>query len=81
MHKKPPMPKDWGFRYIGWLLYTNALSIVMTVQLIFLQFTMDSTLSRPTVHWLLSGVNVLGIIIAQIKRATGPPPRPLKHRK
>lgn len=75
------MPRYFGWRYIWWLAYTNALTILATLQLIFLQFTMDDTLSRPVVHWLLSGANILGIVIAQIKRNHPPGKAPTKRRR
>lgn len=73
-----PIPRDFGWRYGLWFLWSNMLTILLTAQAIFLQLTLDSTLSRATIHWLLTGVNCLGIVIAQIKANRPPSPHLLR---
>ena len=73
-----PIPRDFGWRYGLWFLWSNMLTILLTAQAIFLQLTLDSTLSRATIHWLLTGVNCLGLVIAQIKANRPPSPPPVK---
>jgi len=76
------MPRFFGVRYILWLGWTNALTILLTVQAIFLQLTLDpESLSRVWVHRLLQAANIIGIVVAQIKRNAPPGPAPKrKHR-
>jgi hypothetical protein len=57
------------------------LTILCTVQLVIIQLSADETLSKSLVHWLLMGGNVLGIIIAQIKRSSPPGGPPMKKKR
>ena len=77
-----PVPSYFTFKYMWrytvWLIWSNPLTIFLTIQSIFLQLTMDTTMSRPVVHWSLTGANMLGILIAQLKKNNPSPPPPTK---
>jgi hypothetical protein len=74
------MPKDFGIKWIVWLMYTNAVSIIMTLQLIFLYLSADNSIPQQYVHWCLGVANILGIVVAQIKNRFPVPPRPLRKK-
>jgi hypothetical protein len=76
------MPRDFGWRWLLWLAWCNALTIICTMQVALLQITMPDPSTpqqaRPWIHWVLTAVNILGIIAAQIKRNNPPLPPPLQ---
>lgn len=61
------MPKDFGLRYVFWILcrwvYYNPLTILMVVQGATLQVALD----YPAWRWLGTVASVFGIVIAQIR--------------
>jgi hypothetical protein len=74
------LPRTFGIRYILWMAWSNSLTILLTLQAIFLQLTLDpESIPRNWVHRLLQAANLIGIIIAQLKRNTPPGPPPRKH--
>jgi hypothetical protein len=74
-----PVPAYFSFRYVIWLAWTNALTILMTIQGIVAAITLDPTLvSHGALHWYLIANAVLSVIIAQIKRNYPPSPAPTK---
>jgi hypothetical protein len=75
------MPRSFGWRYILWLAWSNALTILLSIQAIFLQLTIDSEIPRVWTHHLLTAADVLGIVAAQIKRNVPPGPPPRRKRK
>lgn len=76
------MPRDWGWRYLWWVAWTNMLTIICTIQLGFIYLTADNTLdlSDKSSHRLLAVANLLGIVVAQIKRHNPPKDPPRKKR-
>lgn len=79
---KKPMPHDFGWRWLVWLLWSNILTVLLTIQAIFLQLTLDpESLPRNWVHRVLQAANIIGIVVAQVKRNNPPPPRPRKPHK
>jgi hypothetical protein len=72
------MPRDFGWRYLLWILWDNPITVLMTLQAIFLQLTLDPDLSPVWVHRVSQVACALGIVIAQIKKrvpsASPPPP-------
>lgn len=77
------MPRDFGPRFILWMIWSNLLSIICTLQIIVLYLSADDTLalSDKTTHYLLTGANVLGIVIAQVKKNHPPKEAPRKRIK
>lgn len=75
----PPMPRDFGWRYILWLIWCNALSILGTAQAILAMVALDPTLvAAKTYHWVTLGNAILVVVIAQWKKNAPPGPPPLK---
>lgn len=77
----PAMPRDFGWRYLGWLCWTNKLSVLFTLQCIFLEITADSDLPRNITHHCLAAANIIGLVLAQISRKQGTLPPPTKEAK
>ena len=72
-----PVPKYFSMRYIWWVIYSNAITILATIQLIFQGLTLDPTmLDHKTVHWVDIFNMVLMIIVAQAKKNDPSPPSP-----
>lgn len=79
MNSPDPVPPYFGWRYIVWLAWTNAISILGVVQAVFQAITLDATLvSHNTVHYLSIANLVLIVVIAQIKKNNPPSPPPTK---
>lgn len=77
MSTPDPVPAYFSCRYVGWFLWSNAITGLMIVQGVFAALTLDPTLIPHDVfHWLLIGNAVLTGVIAQVKanRSPGPPP-------
>jgi hypothetical protein len=73
--RETEIPRDFGWRYILWWIWSNAITVLMIVQAAFATLTLDPTLIPHNVfHWLLVTNAVLCAILAQIKR-NNPPPR------
>ena len=65
----PPIPANFGIKYIAWVIWANAVTVLMLMQGVFAALTLDPTLvSHDTFHWLLIANAVLCAILAQIKR-------------
>jgi hypothetical protein len=74
MNATPPMPANFGFKYIMWFLWSNAITILMTVQAGFTALTLDPTLiGHVTFHWILISNAVIVAALANIKRNSPPP--------
>ena len=77
MSDEPPMPQDFGLRYIGWVLWCNVLTILAALQAIFTAITMDPTIVDPhTFHYISIANLVLIVVLAQLKKSNPPPPAP-----
>ena len=75
----PPLPPDFGLRYVLWFIWCNAITGLMIVQAIFASITLDPTLVPHNIfHYILLGNACLCAIIAQVKRNNPPPPPPLQ---
>ena len=75
----PPMPRDFGLRYMIWIAWTNKLTILMALQALFTAVTLDPTLvNHQVAHWCLIVANVLGIVGAQYSRRNPIPPPPVQ---
>lgn len=73
----PPMPADFGFRYLLWLAWTSKVTLILTIQQILLLATLPDPSNpgpaRPWLHWVLFAANCAGIIGAQLARSANPP--------
>jgi hypothetical protein len=75
----PPVPSNFGVRYVlwaaWWLFWSNAVSLLQTLQLIAVYLEGDPTdpashpfVSRTALHWITLANGVLSIVLLQIKR-------------
>lgn len=79
MNTPDPVPAYFSFRYVLWLCWTNAITILSVVQGIAAALTLDPTaVSHAVFHWCLIANSVLCVVIAQIKRNAPPGPPPTK---
>ncbi len=70
-----PVPTYFGFRFVMWWLWSNAITGLMILQAAFTALTLDPTLvPHETFHWILLGNSVLCAIVAQVK-LTNPTPQ------
>jgi hypothetical protein len=75
----PPIPSNFGVRYVMWFLWCNAITALMITQAAFATLTLDPTLiPHNLTHWMLVGNAVLCAALAQIKRNTPPPTKDQK---
>ena len=75
----PPMPRDFGWRYVWWFLWCNAITLLATAQGCFAALALMSDMfSHTTIRIYMAANAVLSILIAQIKKNNPPPPAPLK---
>lgn len=76
------IPRDFGWRYILWQIWCNALTLVGIAQATFASLALMSDMfSHDTIRWYMVASAVLSIVIAQIKKSNPPPPPPLKQEK
>jgi hypothetical protein len=81
-----PMPRDFGWRYIGWLAWCNAITILSTLQGVFAAVLLvvdvpddpHPMLSHTAVRVIFLINAVLTALVAQIKRNNPPGPPPSK---
>jgi hypothetical protein len=79
MNDPDPVPKWFTMRYVAWLIFTNPISILATLQAIFQALTLDpSMVSHTTVHVISICNLVLIVVIAQIRKGKSSPPPPSK---
>jgi hypothetical protein len=79
MSQPDPVPRDFGWRYIAWLAWTNAVTILMVIQGVFATLALASDMfSHNTVRVYMVASAVLSAVVAQIKRNAPPPPPPTK---
>ena len=80
----PQMPSNFGFRYIGWFLWCNLITILAAAQGIFAAVLLaagddsskDPLLPHTWVRWIVLGNAILTGVIAQVKRNSPPSPPP-----
>src|SRR5271169_4460209 len=66
---KKGAPSYFGWRYIWWIIWSKAITILMIVQAAFTTLTLDPTLVPHNVfHWLLIANAMMVAVLAQIKR-------------
>jgi hypothetical protein len=67
-------PAGFGWKWVFWWIWKNAITVLMVVQFAVSAVTLDPTVLPPTVfHWTLIVNSVLCFILAQIKRDHPPP--------
>jgi len=80
----PPMPRDFGWRYIGWLAWSNSITILSALQGIFASVLLVAEdpqhplLSHDAFRLVILGNAILTGLVAQIKRNNPPGPPPTK---
>ena len=75
----PPIPSNWGWRYLTWFIWCNAISILGTLQAVFTAITLDPTLVSHTAFHVISICNLVAlVIIAQVKKNYPPSAPPTK---
>jgi len=71
----PPIPTNFGPRYIAWWMWCNAISLLASIQAVFAGITLDPTLVDHQTFHVISICNLaLIIVIAQVKKSNPPPP-------
>lgn len=81
MTDEPPMPRNFGWRWLLWVAWCNAITILSALQAVFTALTSDpdSTLVSHRAFHIISVCNlVLVIVVAQVKKNSPPPPPPTK---
>ncbi len=75
----PPVPSNFGPRYVAWWLWCNAITILQSAQGVFAGLALASDMfSHNTVRVYMVTNAVLSIIIAQVKKNNPPSPPPTK---
>lgn len=81
-----PMPRDFGWRYVGWFLWSNAITGLAILQTATATILVASDPADPNPlipHMVLKAIvlanAVLSGIIAQVKRYNPPGPPPTKQ--
>lgn len=75
----PPMPRDFGVRYILWMAWCNAITILSVLQGIFATLALAGDMfSHNTVRIYMVANAILSAVVAQIKRNKPPGPPPTK---
>jgi len=73
------MPRDWGWRYIGWAIWCNFITILAVLQGIFATLALAGDMfSHTTVRIYMVANAVISAIVAQVKRNSPPGPPPVK---
>lgn len=82
MSDEESMPRDFGWRYVGWFLWSNAISLLSTAQGTFAALALASDMfSARTLKVFLVTNAILCVVISQIKRNNPPGPPPLKQQQ
>ena len=82
MNSPDPIPRDFGWRYILWMIWSNAITILAALQGIFASVLLVSDdptnpmLPHTWVRWIVLGNAILTGVIAQVKRNSPPSPPP-----
>lgn len=79
---EPPIPANFGVKYVLWFLWCHAITVLMIVQAVLSAITLDPTLvSHEIFHWILIGNAVLCAVLAQINRKNplAQPPQEMKR--
>jgi hypothetical protein len=78
---KKPIPKDWGWRYVLWAIWSNMITILAIIQgtIAYLMLEQD-IFTHQTFRSIVIVNAALTGIVAQFKKNVPPSPRPLKKR-
>jgi hypothetical protein len=82
MSVENPVPTWFGvryvFRYVMWIMYTNPVTILATLQALFQAATLNDTLfSKTADHWIAIGALALTVLVAQVKKNSPPTSPPI----
>jgi hypothetical protein len=78
----PPIPKDFGFKYILWWIWCHAIFLLSIVQAVFAAFLLvadDPTnpiLPHNVYRWIIFGNAVLTTVLAKVERKMPPLAQP-----
>jgi hypothetical protein len=77
-----PMPLDFGWKYVWWVAWSNAITILAIAQGTFATMALASDMfSHNTVRIYMVANAVMSAIIAQVKRNLPPGPHPRKRKR
>jgi hypothetical protein len=86
MNNPDPVPRDFGWRYIAWMAWCNAITILAVLQgaLASVLLAVDDSAKNPLLthnefRLVILGNAVLTGLIAQVKRNKPPGPPPVKQ--
>jgi len=80
----PSIPRDFGWRYIGWAIWSNAVTILAILQgvaasvLLVADDPNNPMLSHNGFRYIMLANAILTGLVAQIKRNRPPGPPPTK---
>jgi hypothetical protein len=73
------IPRDFGWRYILWMCWSNIITIMASAQGIVAMLMLDQEIfSHTTFRYIVLGNAILTAVVAQIKRNNPPSPPPTK---
>ena len=77
MSVENPVPTWFGvryvFRYIMWIIYTNPVTILSSLQALFQALTLNDTMfSKQVDHGIAIAALILTIFVAQVKKNSPP---------
>jgi len=64
------MPSNFGLKYILWFFWSNAITSLMVVQVIFATLALDESVPHNVAHWCLIGNAVVTAVVAQVKKSS-----------
>jgi hypothetical protein len=74
------IPRDFGWRYVLWLTWSNAITILAVIQgVLSALMVTQGIFDHTTFQYLAIGNAILTAIVAQVKRNKPPGPPPRKH--
>jgi hypothetical protein len=84
MTDEPEMPRDWGWRYVLWILWCNSITALAIIQSAFAAVLLvaddgaNPLIPHSTYRWIVLGNAIFTGVIAQVKKNNPPPPPPTK---
>lgn len=82
MNDPDPMPRDFGLRWIMWMAWSNAVTILAILQGIFASLLLvgddpnNPLFSHNAFRYIMLGNAILTGLVAQLKKNHPPPPPP-----
>ena len=74
------MPRDFGWRYVAWLAWSNAISVLGTIQAVLAVIVLDPDIALDHVlfHRISLANAIAVVLVAQLKKNNPPGPPPTK---